>query len=286
MAQAHLQAHPVAIATGSVVSPTSFLVWAFQIGKIVVTVAIFAAATFAISGWFAGGRWGFSGVKGGSMDPTLPQGSVVVVLPLPAREGDVVVAYGSLQNPDDADDSSEGLMIKRLRGKILVSDSPSGCQSTSFQVRGRVVSPPIPIQRLLPSRRGAEAATLGPIPESERLDAVAEAKSRKIVQESSARAVKATGNALSIAEVNSSNGIDLGRTGRWSVLVDGCENGAPVAGVEISNDRRQWRLVGLNAGTGRFSGRYLRYQPPASTPGRVLNAWATAVEAEEVARLP
>ena len=88
------------------------------------------------------GRIGFIPVEGNSMSSVLPWGSTVAVLPLPPREGDLVVAVvGSSDQLGDniPEDRQGGLAAKKLsEGKLVSTDDPN--TYSNYEMRGRVVA--------------------------------------------------------------------------------------------------------------------------------------------------
>ena len=116
---------------------------------IVVLVILAIPALIAVgelAGRFSGGRLGLLPIKGESMDPMHPHGCDVLVVPWGVGEGRVVVAYGSLENPEIAMDTEPTLMVKMYMGDRLESLNFNDF-STHFKVRGLVVAS-IPVQKI------------------------------------------------------------------------------------------------------------------------------------------
>jgi hypothetical protein len=93
-------------------------------------------------GRITGGRAGNVTSKGNSLATYIPEGSTVIVLPFPPREGDFVTAVTKI--PDEADDLTEAdtqskLSVKRYCKGRLVSTDSSESYST-YEYRGRVVA--------------------------------------------------------------------------------------------------------------------------------------------------
>jgi len=93
------------------------------------------------------GRVGILCVVGDSMEE-VPWGSHVLILPLRAREGDLVCArlFG-VDDPEVSEDLSSSLVIKRLGRGFLVSSV--GIKFHKFELRGRIAAV-IPFQRIFP----------------------------------------------------------------------------------------------------------------------------------------
>lgn len=107
-----------------------------------------------------GGRLGIIAVSGDSM-AALPYASRVVVLPLRARPGDYVTAWGSLDHPEAEEDRRPTLLVKLYDGQRLVSTAT--CQTCSrFELRGRVVGL-LPVQKILPRLSRRSSVTPSPL---------------------------------------------------------------------------------------------------------------------------
>ena len=124
--------------------------------------SIVVVIILASLGWLTNGRAGLVGVVGNSMSSVMPDGSSVITLPLPPREGDYVVALAG--TPDDQsgmtrDDGSRSLVVKKYHNGRLVSTDDANVYS-QFEYRGRVVAR-IPTQKILFWRdKGAQKTTM------------------------------------------------------------------------------------------------------------------------------
>ena len=127
--------------------PTKWWEW---VVAVMLMFVVFSSAVPLVFGWVTGGRFGAVGVVGNSMASTIPNGSTVLVVPLPAREGGYVVGW--VGAPDNMADSAEGdearsLVVKKYTGGKLVSTDDPNTYS-KFECRGRVISV-IPTQKVL-----------------------------------------------------------------------------------------------------------------------------------------
>ena len=124
--------------------------------------SIVVVIILASLGWLTNGRAGLVGVTGNSMSSVMPQGSSVITLPLPPREGDYVVALAGA--PDDQsgttrEDENRSLVVKKYCGGRLVSTDDASVYS-QFEYRGRVVAR-IPTQKILFWRdKGVQKTTM------------------------------------------------------------------------------------------------------------------------------
>ena len=95
-------------------------------------------------------RFGMVVVSGYSLHDIIPYGSSVVVLPLPAREGQVVSAWApeGIDNPETDEDRRPTPVLKVLRRGLLVSTNFDQTIS-KYEIRGVVVAvlPPLPWMR-------------------------------------------------------------------------------------------------------------------------------------------
>ena len=99
-------------------------------------------ASLVISGRVSQGRFGLAVSRGNSLSGYIPEGSMVMTLPLPPREGSYVTAMTEL--PDDtrdttSDDRKRKLSVKWYDGTRLVSTDSPECYS-NYEYRGRVVA--------------------------------------------------------------------------------------------------------------------------------------------------
>jgi hypothetical protein len=128
-------------------------------------VSIVAVIVLASLGWLTNGRAGLFSVKGNSLMSVIPQGSSVITLPLPPREGDYVVALAGA--PDDQlgmtqEDVRPSLVVKKYCDGRLVSTDDANVYS-QFEYRGRVIAR-IPTQKILFWRdKGAQKPAHGAV---------------------------------------------------------------------------------------------------------------------------
>ncbi|OQA52092.1 MAG: hypothetical protein BWY43_00655 [candidate division WS2 bacterium ADurb.Bin280] len=130
-----------------------------------IVASVVAVILLASLGWLTNGRAGLVGVVGNSMMSVMPQGSSVITLPLPPREGDYVVALASA--PDDRSgslpgDCSRSLVVKKYHAGQLVSTDDANMYSM-YEYRGRVVAC-VPTQKILFWRdKGAQRPAPGAV---------------------------------------------------------------------------------------------------------------------------
>jgi hypothetical protein len=115
-----------------------------------IVISIAVIIVLASLGWLTNGRAGLVGVTGNSMSSVIPQGSSVITLPLPPREGDYVVALAGA--PDDPSgmtrgDENRSLVVKKYHDGRLVSTDDASVYS-HYEYRGRVIAR-IPTQKIL-----------------------------------------------------------------------------------------------------------------------------------------
>lgn len=147
---------PVAVPASPVLTlPTTW--WGWSATGALVIVALYAALMSL------GGRVGVGilPVVGNSMGQDVPWGCHVFVLPLPVRDGDLVVArVGGYKDADDPTDCQSAVVVKEYDHNRLVSTSDATIYGVGeYETLGRVVAV-LPVQRVFKwLDRGAATAT-------------------------------------------------------------------------------------------------------------------------------
>ena len=178
-------AHPVlrTQTRSAELTPMRRLSW--WVAVVILSLTILAAASVVV-GRVSGGRLGMVFVQGNSLAKYIPEGSAVVILPLPLRIRTFATAVTEV--PDDVRDVESGdrqrkLSVKWFDGHRMVSTDSSEHYSR-YDYRGRVVAV-LPIQRLCPwLDKGAQAPTLE-MSDEQRAEAVAAENRRKAAREQS-----------------------------------------------------------------------------------------------------
>jgi hypothetical protein len=114
--------------------------WQWLIATVVAVVA--AVALLFVLGMHTG-RLGFVPVEGNSMSSVFPW---VFVIPASPKDGDYVVAWGQLDDPETSEDQEPTLLVKKLAdGRLISVDSAD--HANQFEVRGVVIGQ-LPIQKV------------------------------------------------------------------------------------------------------------------------------------------